>query len=143
MAVNYIFIGIFLGICSLSDLRRRSIDERIIVSGFIILAGLVAAELALGSISLRHFLSGAAVGIASLAVAFGTKEKLGLGDACILCICCPLLGAVEGLMVVLIGCLLAAFVSGFFLAGKKLNLKSELPFVPFLLAGVLGTMVSL
>ncbi len=142
-AVNYIFIGIFLGVCSLCDLRRRSIDERIILSGFIILAGLSLVELASGELGWMRFLSGAAVGICALVVSFTTKEKLGRGDAYILCICCPLLGAVEGLAVVLFGCLFAALFSGVFLARKKMSLASEVPFVPFLLAGVLGAMVSL
>ena len=142
-AVNYIFIGVFLGVCSISDLRRKSIDERIIVSGFIILAALSFVEFSTGDLSLTRFLSGIAVGIGALVVSFATREKLGRGDAYILCVCCPLLGAVEGLVVVLFGCLLAAVFSSVFLARKKMSLHSEIPFVPFLLAGVLGAMVSL
>ena len=133
--IDSVFIACFLAVCCVSDIRKKRIGTGLLFAGGGIGAVLLTISLCLGSIELMTALSGLLVGAGAVLVSKLTGEKLGMGDAFVILICCPFVGAIEGLAALLAAFLAAAVFSVVLLAVKHCGLKHELPFVPFMLAG--------
>ncbi len=134
--IDHIFLALFLGACSFFDLKTRRIGGGVLATGAVLSLGLCVYGLITGEKTVLSVLLGLLVGGGAVAVSLATKEKLGLGDALVLCISCPLVGALEGLVALLLSFIIAAFFSAIGLLIKKFSLKHEIPFIPFLLAGM-------
>ena len=137
---GHIFICIFLALCAICDIKRKSVNGLLLLCGAAVSAGLTVAGLITGSLTVQGVLSGLADGGIILLISVLTKERIGRGDAYIVCICMPLVGAVEGLAILLAAFVLAAAAAGVCLAVKRCSLRFEIPFVPFLLGGVIAVM---
>ena len=135
--INRIFICVFLGIGAICDLKDKTIHSVLLAVGGAVSLGLAVAGIITGSLSYLQLFSGAALGLGMLLISAVTGEKLGRGDAIIACICFPLIGAIEGLTVLLVSFLMAAAVSVVVLIVRKCGTGYRLPFIPFLFGGML------
>lgn len=142
-------VSIFL-ICSVTDLKWRKIDRRILVAYLVLLSGGWAAQIAAGcqeqeapkvlseSIPVvMEMLAGIIPGIFCLALSFLSRQGLGYGDSALILLC--------GLSVGFSDCM-AVLCTSFFCSGIwalillgvcRKGRKSEMAFVPFLAVGIL------
>ncbi len=133
--IDNVFIICFLTVCCVSDIRKKRIGTGFLLAGGGIGAVLLVISLCLGTIGLLTVVSGLLVGAGAALISKLTGEKLGMGDAIVILICCPFVGAMEGLLALLAAFLTAAVFALGLLAVKHCGLKHELPFIPFMLAG--------
>lgn len=120
-----------LGICSFEDVKEREIRSIIVLLGGIV--G-ISFHFFNENQSLLSIVGGLIVGILMLALSVASGEKVGKGDAILIMVTGIYLGFWQNLVLLWAAALMAG-VYGFyniFLHGK--NLKSEIPFVPFMLA---------
>jgi leader peptidase (prepilin peptidase)/N-methyltransferase len=75
---------------------------------------------------------GVLVGCGLMLVSLVTKQSIGIGDGMILASIGVFIGFWRSLMVLFIAGIMVSVVGGILLAFKKVNLKTSLPFVPFL-----------
>lgn len=125
---------LFLAICSIQDIKEKRVSVKVFVlSGILFLI----MSLLFDKISIEQRMYNMLPGMIAFLLAFLTKEQIGYGDALCLIVlgnimCSDVLwGAVLG------GLMLLSMCSILLLAGKKVNRKTTLPFLPFLSAGVL------
>lgn len=130
-------ILIFLAICSLQDIKEKKLSVRmLILSGVLFLV----CSLLFDQITYRQRVIALLPGMWAFVLAFLTREQIGYGDAACLAVLGNavsadiLFGAVMG------GLILLSICSVILLAGKKADRKTTLPFVPFLMAGMLWQM---
>ena len=142
LVIDHIFIALFLAVCCVSDIRKKRLGTWLLQAGGGIGAVLLIVSLCVGAVDLMTALSGLFVGAGAVLISKITGEKLGMGDAVLILICCPFVGAIEGLAALLAAFLAAAVFSVGLLLIKRCGLKYELPFVPFMLAGAAFMMVT-
>lgn len=87
--------------------------------------------------SLWSMLGGAAVGIGMLLISVFSRGSVGLGDGFLLCVTGIYLGLEANLLMLLGALFLCALFSILLLCFRKAGRKTNVPFVPFLLAGYL------
>lgn len=135
--VKELGILIFLGINAWIDIRKKEIS--------LLLTAVFAAAGFIWSVNIGRSLSEAAVPIVTggifLAVSFAAQGALGTGDGWILLALGMLLDTGEFLTVLCLGTLLAGCCSLVLLVLLKKSRSTEIPFVPFLLAGYVGGML--
>ena len=133
-AVVFIYL-IFEGI---TDYRYKSVAVKpIILFGFLeILCGFFVLHM-----EPVAMLLGAVPGACMMLFSKGTGGVIGMGDGAVICVAGILSGALGILMVILLGGFLAAMVSAFLLVLRRVRLKQEIPFLPFVAAGYLGVML--
>lgn len=81
------------------------------------------------------------IGVLVLAFGFLTRGGIGIGDGLLLLALGSLLDADSYVRTLVIGLLLSAFFSGILLVVMKKSRKTEIPLVPFLLAGYIGGLI--
>lgn len=122
-------VWILLGVSSIYDFVKKKIPIIIIASA----GGLGFLAAILQSQDLKKTIISILPGLGLLFIAFITKESVGYGDGLIILV----LGILEGARACLINVCIALFlvsISGVvLLICKKGSLKTEIPFVPFLL----------
>ncbi len=117
------------------DVRRRIVPDRILVCYFL-------AQLLLGSAGgevlglLRMMAEGAVFGGAALVLAWLSRGRLGMGDAKLLGVTAMTAGWAYTVQIGISGLFLSFFYSLWLLAFRRLNGRTEIPFVPFLAAAV-------
>lgn len=132
-------LGILIGglvVVGIEDLRKKEIGSLplLIMGGLGVLLSLLAGDWTDWTVILRFL-----PGIFTLFLAWLTKESIGYGDGLtILCLGCFLPGEqIAGL------CMMAITVAGivalFLLLVKHRGKKTQIPFVPFLLIGLVIT----
>lgn len=136
-----IWILLFLFVCGIQDVRKKQINVCTLVIGGCVTGIFLAVGLIVKCVDLWSSLGGILVGIFVLILAFATKEKIGIGDGIVMCICGALIGGMKSLTCVFYGLLLAAVFSMVMLVFRKVKLRSSLPFIPFLLAGIVVGML--
>lgn len=93
-------------------------------------------------ISLINRMGGMAVGACVILLSFITGGKIGTGDGIILCITGLGLGLWGNMELFCLALFLAAGLSIILLALRKANRKMGIPFIPFIFAGYLITILS-
>lgn len=128
-------VGIYLGVCSMTDIRKREIP--LLVTGGMMALGLIM-QILFGKISWLMWGGGILLGVCLAGVSRITNEALGYGDCLCVMAVGACLGAVQNMELFLAGLTLAAIFSAGLLASGKADRKYKLPFLPFLFAAHIG-----
>ena len=124
----------FLAMNSWLDIRRREISLLLTV----VYAGCGIIYSILQGRKIQDVLIPAGIGILFLAAGLISRGAIGAGDCWILLALGALLDTETYIRMLCIGFFLAAFWSGILLVIRRKSRKTEIPLVPFLLAGYIG-----
>lgn len=131
-----IVILIALGLLTIEDIKRRKVNLKIcIVAEIMILIVDLLMNKEIWIIS-----GGLVWGISFFLISKVSKEALGYGDDIVIFIIGSALGFVATFQILLFSFLIAGALCILIMAVKRMRLRIELPFVPFLL---LGTTINL
>lgn len=122
---------------SVADLKKRRINLWFIAGGMV--AGIVLLVLDFNQIW-KSALAGLAIGITVLLLAKITDEGIGYGDGILIACIGLILGGRNTLTMILFGCLGCCVFSMILLAFGKAGKQTRLPFVPFLVPGMVTTL---
>lgn len=125
---------VFLAMNSWLDIRRREISLLLTV----VYAGGGIIYSILQGRKIQDVLIPAGIGILFLAAGLISRGAIGAGDCWILLALGALLDTETYIRMLCIGFFLAAFWSGILLVIRRKSRKTEIPLVPFLLAGYIG-----
>ena len=125
---------VFLAMNSWLDIRRREISLLLTV----VYAGCGIIYSILQGRKIQDVLIPAGIGILFLAAGLISRGAIGAGDCWILLALGALLDTETCIRMLCIGFFLAAFWSGILLVICRKSRKTEIPLVPFLLAGYIG-----
>lgn len=125
---------VFLAMNSWLDIRRREISLFLTV----VYAGCGIIYSILQGRKIQDVLIPAGIGILFLAAGLISRGAIGAGDCWILLALGALLDTETYTRMLCIGFFLAAFWSGILLVIRRKSRKTEIPLVPFLLAGYIG-----
>ena len=125
---------VFLAMNSGLDIRRREISLLLTV----VYAGCGIIYSILQGRKIQDVLIPAGIGILFLAAGLISRGAIGAGDCWILLALGALLDTETYIRMLCIGFCLAAFWSGILLVIRRKSRKTEIPLVPFLLAGYIG-----
>lgn len=125
---------VFLAMNSWLDIRRREISLLLTV----VYAGCGIIYSILQGRKIQDVLIPAGIGILFLAAGLINRGAIGAGDCWILLALGALLDTETYIRMLCIGFFLAAFWSGILLVIRRKSRKTEIPLVPFLLAGYIG-----
>lgn len=136
--VLYIIEGVILLILSIEDIRKQKISLWIIFFGFILAGIFCAGQMAEGVWSV---LAGAGPGIVLLLLGYVTRGSIGYGDGLVVTFLGMSFGFLKISGMLLLALFFAVFYSGGMLLLRKYNMRSRLPFLPFLMLAYLGGML--
>ena len=123
-----IAMSIWLFIAAVDDMCSKTIHLLLIAAGFVpVILSFVSEE-----ITLPQRLLGLGTGLVMLLLTWITKEKLGKGDALLMCITGMTLGVCGNIKLVMLSFALAVPYSIVLLLRGRLNKRTEIAFVPFL-----------
>lgn len=125
---------VFLAMNSWLDIRRREISLLLTM----VYAGCGIIYSILQGRKIQNVLIPAGIGILFLAAGLISRGAIGAGDCWILLALGALLDTETYIRMLCIGFFLAAFWSGILLVIRRKSRKTEIPLVPFLLAGYIG-----
>lgn len=125
---------VFLAMNSWLDIRRREISLFLTV----VYAGCGIIYSILQGRKIQDVLIPAGIGILFLAAGLISRGAIGAGDCWILLALGALLDTETYIRMLCIGFFLVAFWSGILLVIRRKSRKTEIPLVPFLLAGYIG-----
>lgn len=125
---------VFLAMSSWLDIRRREISLLLTV----VYAGCGIIYSILQGRKIQDVLIPAGIGILFLAAGLISRGAIGAGDCWILLALGALLDTETYIRMLCIGFFLAAFWSGILLVIRRKSRKTEIPLMPFLLAGYIG-----
>ena len=125
---------VFLAMNSWLDIRRREISLLLTM----VYAGCGIIYSILQGRKIQDVLIPAGIGILFLAAGLISRGAIGAGDCWILLALGALLDTETYIRMLCIGFFLAAFWSGILLVIRRKSRKTEIPLVPFLLAGDIG-----
>lgn len=125
---------VFLAMSSWLDIRRREISLLLTM----VYAGCGIIYSILQGRKIQDVLIPAGIGILFLAAGLISRGAIGAGDCWILLALGALLDTETYIRMLCIGFFLAAFWSGILLVIRRKSRKTEIPLVPFLLAGYIG-----
>ena len=125
---------VFLAMNSWLDIRRREISLFLTV----VYAGCGIIYSILQGRKIQDVLIPAGIGILFLAAGLISRGAIGAGDCWILLALGALLDTETYIRMLCIGFFLAAVWSGILLVIRRKSRKTEIPLVPFLLAGYIG-----
>ena len=125
---------VFLAMNSWLDIRRREISLllTVVYAGCGIICSILQGR------KIQDVLIPAGIGILLLAAGLISRGAIGAGDCWILLALGALLDTETYIRMLCIGFFLAAFWSGILLVIRRKSRKTEIPLVPFLLAGYIG-----
>ena len=132
--ITEIFLGIFLFICSITDLRKREIKPVVLI-----VFGIMASVfyVLFKPVCLYEEAAGIVIGLFFVGLHFITDEKIGLGDGLLMIVTGIFLGGRQNASLIMIAMLLSAVYSIVFLMIKKADKKTSFAFVPFVFAAFL------
>lgn len=125
---------VFLAMNSWLDIRRKEISLLLTV----VYAGCGIIYSILQGRKIQDVLIPAGIGILFLAAGLISRGAIGAGDCWILLALGALLDTETYIRMLCIGFFLAAFWSGILLVIRRKSRKTEIPLMPFLLAGYIG-----
>lgn len=125
----------FMGICAVTDIRKREIPLLVVWTGIAVAILLRAAGWITDS-GAADLLMAVLPGIFFWILSFLTKEQVGYGDGWML-LMIGLFGGYEDCFVILmLGLVLESVTALVLLVFRKVSRNAEMPFAPFLLAGM-------
>ena len=126
--------GLYLIFLSVQDYRSKRIPLVLLISGIIFVPLFMLTE---DKADIYRHVLGIIPGVAFVFLSLASRGQVGMADAVILVImgACVSIGQIVG--VIAVSLLAIAIFSMLMLLMRKLNRKSTLPFVPFLLLGYL------
>ena len=136
---------LFMVINSIFDLKKKRISLRICV-----LAGLIGGAFGVWDVwqenvdfisAIKDVLIAMLPGIAVFVICFVSRQAIGAGDGIIVFITGLYFGAMETAEILLLALICSSLTGIYLMIFKKVNKKTEIPFVPFLLAGYLLKMI--
>lgn len=130
--------GIYMIILSVMDLKKKKLDLRFLLSGFLIAAAGCLCERDTPPVLLA---AGGGTGLVFLIISRVTKEAFGYGDSILIMVTGCLIGFWNLLSVLMAAFFMAAMFSMFLLTVRHFSRKAVFPFVPFLAAGYIGGMI--
>lgn len=133
-----VMIGILM-ICSYFDLKEKKIPVIAVLLGII---AITVINVIGQDISLPACLIGTVFGGLLLLISRLTKNALGMGDALLVLMIGAGMGIYQTALVLFYGLLVTAVVSTILLCMKRVKRNTEIPFVPFLLIGYVGVILS-
>ena len=133
--IGDIVVFLLLALCSLSDLRKRTIPIYLLIVLSVTVA--VSALLCDGP-RIRLRLGGALIGVLFFLVSKFSQEAIGYGDSWLILLLGIHLGSVRAMGILFTASLIAAVGSLFLLWRSKWRRNATLPFVPFLTISYLG-----
>lgn len=133
--ISSILVILWLVICSLQDLKNKSISIYLIIGGFFILFIL---SIYMNQVTIISRIAGGSIGLLLIALNPLTKGQIGIGDGIILGVIGICFGFTSNVSILLIGLFFSAILSIILLVFKKVDRKQTIPFVPFILLGYLG-----
>lgn len=136
--IKIVVLGVFLLIEGIRDLQKHKVSMITVM-----IAGILGVIFQFGIIQENglKIIGGILIGIVLLLLAKMTREKIGYGDGWIFVVTGIYLGFHSNMYLLLLSLFLASLVSICLLVFKKVNKKTELPFVPFILPGYLLLLV--
>lgn len=147
----YVAVGILLLWNSVQDIRKKTLYNRGLLLGAGVMLLLFAGDclysgtiadllLSEGEVPWKRLL-GVIPGIGVLILSIVLRGGIGKGDGYLLCITGMALGAEQNTALLLYGLFLAGVMAAVLLILKRVKRDTKLPFVPFLFAGFLLTVV--
>jgi len=130
-------LAIFLIILALLDIRENKIPVIACVLAIVISCLFTVLELAFTEASFLDVVIRTVPGLMAILIAVVSRNAIGLGDGLMLLTIGMLLGVKRTIIVIMIALFLGCIFSVGLMIFKKVNGKYELPFVPFIAAGVL------
>lgn len=132
--IKIVVLGVFLLIEGIRDLQKHKVSMITVM-----IAGILGVIFQFGIIQENglKIIGGILIGIVLLSLAKITREKIGYGDGWIFVVTGIYLGFHSNMYLLLLSLSLASLVSICLLVFKKVNKKTELPFVSFVLPGYL------
>lgn len=140
-------MGIFIKIAVLNylafetyeDLKKKTVS----VSSIIVFSAAGTIVNLFGkNISLLNMFLGLAVGAGVMIIGKIMNDGIGIGDGAILSSVGIIIGGKQCLLLFFVAIMAAAFISLVLLLLKKVKLKQQLPFVPYILAGYIFLLVT-
>lgn len=133
-------LGCMLGVTAWTDYRRKQVSMLLLG----VFAGLgITGQLIWKQESLVSLAAGILPGMLVLGAGRLTKGGIGAGDGWILCVTGIYLGFYKNMQLFFTALLFSAISGVVLIAAKKANRKTELAFVPFLLAAYIGMVLSI
>ncbi len=130
MELDVIIVLIFLVAASVFDLKERAIPVWLFIIG---ITGAVVSNICLGSVIITEKIGGMLIGFVLLAISKLTDGQIGEGDGISFLITGIVLGFKDNFWLLTEALFLSFIWSLVFLLVKKINLKTRLPFLPFVL----------
>ena len=136
--------GIFLAICTGTDIKRRRVYKSAAAAYFILAAAghtvscvhaAVSEDSALLPGILVGILCGLVPGAFCFLVSWGSRQALGYGDSLLISICGISLGFLPCVWIILTAFFCSGLWAAILFLFRKAGRKQEFPFVPFLLLG--------
>lgn len=132
--IREVLTAVFLTVTGWLDWKKREIS--LVLTGCFGLAGL-AVSIYSGR-SIEDWLIPTGTGLVILAVSILTGGEIGMGDGWVFLALGTMLTTEQYIRTACIGMLIAAVYAGILLVICKKGRRTEIPLVPFLLAGYLG-----
>ncbi len=123
--------GMLLGILAFQDVRKKRVDLLLVI----LLAIVNTVICLLMKRSAGDVCIGILPGVFAVLVALLTKGKLGLGDGLVLIATGVVYDWNRVMVIWLVGLVLSTVVGAVLIMMKKANIKTALPFLPFLFTG--------
>ncbi len=134
-----IFLGLFLFISSVTDIRSREVKPAVLAVFGIIAVILYTVTVPVG---LFEEAAGIIIGLTFVALSLITEGKIGLGDGLLMTVTGLYLGGRQNAFLIMTAMLLSALFSVIFLLTKRGNRKTRFAFVPFVFASFLIRMTA-
>lgn len=131
---QWVISGVMLSVCAWTDLRRHRIYHIVLFCylGMALLGHLLGKTAGPAGVA-----SGMLPGLFCLLVSWATRQGLGYGDSLLIVICGVSLGLRPCAAIAVTAFFLAGFWAALLLILRRGGRKKEIPFVPFLLLGLL------
>lgn len=137
--LSYFAVIAFLIAAAIIDIRERRIPDKLVLAGVTI--GLVFSLFDPNRDIFSSLIGGTTAGLVLLLIYYITKGGLGLGDVKLFGCIGIYLGFESTVSAMLISAVLSGLYSLVLICINSDNKKRELPFAPFILAGVLAAIV--
>lgn len=134
----FVIVGVLM-VCSYFDIKEKKVPLACILIG---IAVTVIINMVGKDISLVASMIGATLGILLIIMSRLTKNALGMGDALLVLMIGLGTGIYQTALALFYGLFVTAVVSAVLLCMKRVKRKTEMPFVPFLLIGYVGVILS-
>ena len=124
-----IILFLCIGICTITDILRKTVDIRVLLAFSLILAVCCYFE---KNYNIESFVAGIGISILMAGISI-----LSMGDVCLYSIIICFIGVQKGIFVIALSIAFAFFAALFLVIVKRKKKDYEMPLVPFVLAAYL------